>query len=166
MIRRGPVCRLASAIGVMALSLSSVPAAGADPPDPPGARALAIVGGTLLDGTGAPPIPSAAVVIRGGKIECAGRGCVVPKGAEVVDAKGMWITPGVVDAHVHFSQTGWADGRPDSIDVRDRYPYDRVSAGLKAHPERFFPLASLLGGHGRLRCGRLSVDRGHGAPPG
>jgi len=38
---------------------------------------------------------------------------------------------------VHFSQTGWADGRPDSIDVRDRYPYEEVQAGLRAHPERF-----------------------------
>ena len=38
---------------------------------------------------------------------------------------------------MHFSQTGWADGRPDFIDVRDRHPYDEVEAGLRAHPERF-----------------------------
>jgi imidazolonepropionase-like amidohydrolase len=50
----------------------------------------------------------------------------------------MWIVPGIVDAHVHFSQTGWADGRPDALDVRDRYPYEKTSADLKAHPERFF----------------------------
>ena len=36
----------------------------------------------------------------------------VPAGIDVTDARGMWITPGSVDAHVHFSQTGWADGRP------------------------------------------------------
>jgi imidazolonepropionase-like amidohydrolase len=98
----------------------------------------AFVGGTLVDGTGAPPVSGATVVMRGGKIECAGRDCAVPKGVETVDARGTWIVPGLVDAHVHFSQTGWADGRPDSLDVRDSYPYDKTSADLKAHPERFF----------------------------
>src|SRR5262249_19019238 len=73
-----------------------------------------------------------------GKIACAGRDCALPPGTRTIDAGGMWITPGIVDAHVHFSQTGWADGRPDSMDLRDRYPYDKTSADLKAHPERFF----------------------------
>jgi imidazolonepropionase-like amidohydrolase len=50
----------------------------------------------------------------------------------------MWITPGLVDAHVHFSQTGWADGRPDASDVRERYPYEKVEADLEANPQRFF----------------------------
>jgi imidazolonepropionase-like amidohydrolase len=43
-----------------------------------------------------------------------------------------------VDAHVHYSQTGWADGRPDALDVRERFPYDSTVAALQAHPERFF----------------------------
>jgi imidazolonepropionase-like amidohydrolase len=98
----------------------------------------AFVGGTLVDGTGAAPVPGATVVMRGGKIDCAGRDCAVPKGVETIDARGSWIVPGLADAHVHFSQTGWADGRPDTMDLRDRYPYDRTSADLKAHPERFF----------------------------
>jgi len=119
-----------------ALTFAPRVAAGAEAPDL--SRARAIVGGTLIDGTGARPVADAAVVILNGKIACAGRGCVIPGGAEILEAKGMWITPGVVDAHVHFSQTGWADGRPDALDVRDRYPYDRTSADLKAHPERFF----------------------------
>jgi imidazolonepropionase-like amidohydrolase len=128
--------RLASVFVLTALLFSPFLAAGAEPRDL--ARVRAIVGGTLIDGTGAPPYANATVIMRGGKIDCAGRGCVVPKGVETVDAKGMWITPGVVDAHVHFSQTGWADGRPDTLDVRDRYPYDQASADLKAHPERYF----------------------------
>jgi hypothetical protein len=37
-------------------------------------RARAIVGGTLIDGTGAGPLADAAVVILNGKIACAGRG--------------------------------------------------------------------------------------------
>jgi imidazolonepropionase-like amidohydrolase len=109
----------------------------APPGTPPPPRAL--VGATLLDGTGAPPVPDSVVILRGGKIDCAGTRaqCPPPAGIDTLDLKGLWITPGIVDAHVHFSQTGWADGRPDVFDVRDRYPYEEVQAGLRARPERF-----------------------------
>jgi imidazolonepropionase-like amidohydrolase len=104
---------------------------------PPPPRAL--VGATLLDGKGGAPVPDAVVLLRDGKIECAGprAACPVPAGVGVVDLKGQWITPGLVDAHVHFSQTGWADGRPDALDVRSTHPYEKVEADLKSHPERF-----------------------------
>jgi imidazolonepropionase-like amidohydrolase len=104
---------------------------------PPPPRAL--VGATLVDGTGATPVPDAVVILRDGKIDCAGprSACAIPQGIDTVDLRGHWITPGLVDAHVHFSQTGWADGRPDSLDVRDRHPYEDVVADLRAHPERF-----------------------------
>ncbi|HEX6200581.1 MAG TPA: amidohydrolase, partial [Thermoanaerobaculia bacterium] len=83
-------------------------------PAPPSGT-LALVGATLLDGTGGAPVPDAVVVARDGRIACAGSrdACPVPDGARVLDVTGHWLTPGLVDAHVHFSQTGWADGRPD-----------------------------------------------------
>jgi imidazolonepropionase-like amidohydrolase len=56
---------------------------------------------------------------------------------DTLDARGLWVLPGLVDAHVHYSQTGWADGRPDGIDLRGRYPYEAVQARLRATPERF-----------------------------
>ena len=103
----------------------------------PSARAL--VGATLIDGRGGAPIAAANVIVRDGKIDCAAAAgqCPVPPGVDVVDVKGMWITPGLVDAHVHFSQTGWADGRPDAFDVRALHPYETTVAKLKASPERF-----------------------------
>jgi imidazolonepropionase-like amidohydrolase len=55
---------------------------------------------------------------------------------DVVDARDLWITPGLVDAHVHFSQTGWADGRPDALDVRGAHPYEKTIAGLRENPQR------------------------------
>ncbi|HWC65942.1 MAG TPA: hypothetical protein VG777_07660, partial [Thermoanaerobaculia bacterium] len=109
------------------------------PPDlPPPPRAL--VGATLVDGTGRPEVRDSAVVVRKGEIDCAGTRaeCPVPEGVDVTDVSGSWITPGLVDAHVHFSLTGWIDGRPDAIDVRDRFPYERTVASLAASPERFF----------------------------
>ncbi len=105
---------------------------------PPPARAL--VGATLIDGTGAPPLPDAVVLVAEGKITCAGTraACAIPPGVAVVDLEGRWLMPGLIDAHVHFSQTGWADGRPDAFDVRSIHPYETVQADLEAHPERFF----------------------------
>lgn len=108
---------------------------------PPGTPAppRALTGATLIDGRGGAPIPNANVVLRDGKVDCAGTAvqCAVPAGVDVTDVHGMWITPGLIDAHVHFSQTGWADGRPDSLDVRAKHPYELVEADLKAHPDRF-----------------------------
>ena len=110
-------------------------------PDVPGVPASprAIVGGTLVDGRGGPPVRDAVVLVRDGKIEAAGpRAKVkVPAGVDTLDASGQWVVPGLVDAHVHYSQTGWVDGRPDALDLRDRHPYEEVQRRLKAHPEVF-----------------------------
>src|SRR5437764_340895 len=77
---------------------------------------LALVGATLVDGTGASPVRDAVVVMRESRIACAGprAACPLPPDADTVDATGKWIIPGLIDAHVHFSQTGWVDGRPDT----------------------------------------------------
>ena len=111
-------------------------------PAPPGTAPppRALVGATLVDGTGRPPIADAVVVTRGGKIECAGKraDCAVPPEAGVVELGGAWVLPGLVDAHVHFSQTGWADGRPDALDVRAAHPYSEVEKEQRLHPERYW----------------------------
>ena len=100
----------------------------------------AVVGGTLIDGTGAPPVADAVVLVRSGRVVCAGTraACPVPRTARRITAAGKWVMPGLIDAHVHFSQTGWFDGRPDAGDFRDRYPYPKVIAALEADPQRFF----------------------------
>lgn len=109
----------------------------APPNTPPAPRAL--TGATLIDGRGGVPLANANVILRDGKIDCAGSAadCPVPNGIDVVDVRGMWITPGLIDAHVHFSQTGWADGRPDALDVRNKHPYELTEAELKAKPDRY-----------------------------
>jgi imidazolonepropionase-like amidohydrolase len=94
----------------------------------------------LIDGTGRAPVANAVVLVRDGRVVCAGTraACPVPRTARRIDASGRWVMPGLVDAHVHFSQTGWFDGRPDAGDFRDRYPYPKVIAALQADPGRFF----------------------------
>lgn len=77
----------------------------------PGSHAatLAIVGATLIDGTGTPPVPDAAVVIQSGRIVAAGRRAKVkiPKAAQIVDAHGKFLLPGLWDMHAHFEQVEW-----------------------------------------------------------
>jgi imidazolonepropionase-like amidohydrolase len=73
------------------------------------ASTIAIVGGTLIDGTGAAPVPDAAVVIHNGRIIAAGpRSKIkIPRHANVVDAHGKTILPGLWDMHAHFEQVEW-----------------------------------------------------------
>ena len=110
----------------------------APPGTPPPPRAF--TGATLLDGTGGAPVKDAVVLVRGGRIDCAGTraACAVPPGFAVTDLEGSFLAPGLVDAHVHFAQTGWADGRPDAFDVRSKHPYEEVQKDLRGHPERIF----------------------------
>lgn len=119
--------------GTWRIAVSTAFGAPGDRPVP----AYAFTGATVVDGTGAAPRRNATVVMRNGRIECVGD-CPVGPGVETIDARGRWIVPGLVDAHVHYSQTGWADGRPDAEDVRARFPYDSTMVELEAHPERFF----------------------------
>ena len=66
---------------------------------------LVIRGGTVFDGTGAPPI-AADVGVKDGRIVAVGRN--LPPGAEEIDASGLMVTPGWVDIHTHYDgQITW-----------------------------------------------------------
>ena len=69
-----------------------------------------LTGATLIDGTGASPIPDAVVVIDGERIAAAGaRAHVrVPARAEVVDLDGLTLLPGLIDTHDHLASHGYA----------------------------------------------------------
>jgi imidazolonepropionase-like amidohydrolase len=98
----------------------------------------ALVGGTLVDPRSI-SIPNASIVVRDGRIVCAGTRatCPVPSGARTIDVTGKFITSGLIDAHVHFSQTGWIDGRPDAADLRAELAYDSTVAALQRNPAPF-----------------------------
>ena len=49
----------------------------------------------------------------------------LPPGTEVIDGTGKWLSPGFVDAHVHFFQSGGLYARPDAIDLRKYQPYEK-----------------------------------------
>jgi imidazolonepropionase-like amidohydrolase len=69
-------------------------------------RVSAIVGATLIDGRGGPPVADAVVVLRGERIVAAGtrKSTPIPDGAEVFDATGLTLLPGLIDSHFHIER--------------------------------------------------------------
>ncbi|MFN3754849.1 amidohydrolase family protein [Flavobacterium sp.] len=49
----------------------------------------------------------------------------IPANAKVIDGKGKFLFPGLVDAHIHFFQNGGLYTRPDAIDFRTEMPYNK-----------------------------------------
>ena len=67
-------------------------------------RPIVLQGGTLIDGTGRPAVEDAVIVFQGGLIREIGKRdeVTIPQGAEVIDAKGKSILPGLIDGHCHY----------------------------------------------------------------
>ena len=78
-------------------------------------RPIAIVHVRLIDGMGGTPVENATVLLRDKTIEYAGpaTGVSVPKNAQIMDATGKTVMPGLADMHVHL-QGAW-DGT--SVDL-------------------------------------------------
>ena len=76
------------------------------------AQALkALVGGTLIDGHGGPPLRNSVIIVRGDRIEAVRQvgTLAVPAGADVISTEGMSVLPGLWDMHVHLMINGHAD---------------------------------------------------------
>ena len=132
------------------------------------ASTLAIVGGTLIDGTGAAPVADAAVVIHKGRIVAVGpRSKVkIPKDANVVDAHGKTILPGLWDMHAHFEQVEWgpiylAAGVTTVRDCGNEFEFitavrDAIAQGRGLGPRLL--LAGIVDGTGTYTIGVERVD--------
>ncbi|MCG8466695.1 MAG: amidohydrolase family protein [Gemmatimonadetes bacterium] len=115
-------------------------------------RAIALVGGQLLDGYEAPPIHHAAVIIRGNRIVAVGPASdiEIPPDAEVINTAGKTMMPGMVDAHVHIMILGhgdyadwfpWFEGRDDL--VYETSAKQLLAAGVTAGVDLAAPMSSL-----------------------
>jgi imidazolonepropionase-like amidohydrolase len=95
---RGVVAALISVVA--ATSLAAQSPAPFTMPVPPAAHLVAITNATILTvshGT----IPHGTIVIREGKIAAVGADVAVPAGAQVIDATGRYVMPGIIDEHSH-----------------------------------------------------------------
>lgn len=68
------------------------------------ARDIALVGGTVIDGNGGPPLEDACILLRGREILAVGpaSGMGIPDEARVFDVSGRTLLPGLIDGHVHL----------------------------------------------------------------
>ena len=68
------------------------------------AEILAVANGTVIDGTGSDPVERGVVLIEDGRIVAVGaaRDVDVPESATVIDARGKYIIPGLIDANLHL----------------------------------------------------------------
>jgi len=75
------------------------------------AQTKALVGGTLINGYGNPPIKNSVVLIEGETIVKVGtvETTPIPKNAEIISTEGMSVLPGLWDMHVHLMITGHSD---------------------------------------------------------
>ena len=84
----------------------------------------ALVGATLIDGTGSPPMANTSVLVNDdGRIQEVGHreAVILPPGTQVTDATGMTLLPGLIDCHDHLSSHGynlfgrWGFAEPQSL---------------------------------------------------
>lgn len=117
---------LLRAVSLLAVSTAVAASAAAPPPT----RPLAIMHGTVLDGLGGPPLADGVVLVRAGRIEAVGPAAsvAVPKDAEVIDARGKTVLPGLADLHVHL-QGGW-NGIDNDLLGYQRYLSALLYAGV------------------------------------
>ena len=108
-------------------------ACGAIEPAPAAEESVAIVGATVIhperDGAKASE-PDSTIVISGRRIIAVGpsSAVVVPQKSAVLDARGKWVIPGLIDGHVHFFQSGNLYTRPDVVDFTRAVPYAKEVA--------------------------------------
>ncbi len=103
---------------------------------------LALVNGTLIDGTGADPVPDAVIIIQGDRIAAVGSRTAteIPAGAQIVDVGGATMLPGFFNVHVHdgYRQdylTGWVQAGVTTV-------RDMGIPGMPAWPEDQLPALS------------------------
>jgi imidazolonepropionase-like amidohydrolase len=128
MTRRAIRWALSLALTVSGVMITlQISAAQAPSPD----SRTAIVGGTVIDGNGGPPIADAVILIEGARITAVGprRAVSIPAGARQIDAHGQWIVPGLIDTNVHLSLYG---GQNDRYETMVRYQPREAEIVLEA----------------------------------
>lgn len=87
---------MAAAALAALLAMSAAPAAAKD---------LVIHAGRLIDGTGKAPRDKVSILVRDERIVSIDAGFTTPKGAEVIDLSAATVLPGLIDDHVHITQS-------------------------------------------------------------
>ena len=106
---------------------------------------IAIVGGRIRTMTGA-PIPRGTVIIEAGRITAVGANVRVPNDAHVIDAEGMTVTPGMINAGttIGLSEIGSVPGTNDTRELDEINAHIKASVAIHPHSE-MIPIARANG---------------------
>lgn len=133
---------------------------------------LAIIGATLVDGTGAEPRP-ADVLLRGERIEAVGTDIAIPANARRINAAGMTLMPGLFDLHTHLPYATGGGVSGDWPKNLKAYLYAGVTSVTEfgTYPETFEPMRRLISTGAivgpRIHFAvRMTTPHGHGAEGG
>ena len=96
----------------------------------PAGPSVAIVGATVVHperNAAEASVRDSTIVVTGNRISAIGRAgtIAVPAGSTIIDGRGKWVVPGLIDGHVHFFQSGNLYTRPDAADFNAWMPYAR-----------------------------------------
>jgi imidazolonepropionase-like amidohydrolase len=98
---------------------------------------LVIRNTTVIDVEGKKLLPAQDVLVQNGIISGIGKKLTAPAGTRSIDGSGKYLMPGLVDAHVHFFQSGGLYTRPDAIDLRRYHPYEKEISWAHNNMEAF-----------------------------
>lgn len=100
---------------------------------------LVIRGGTVLTVTNG-VMENGSILIRDGKIAEIGKTVAIPQGAEVINAEGKYVMPGIIDSHSHLALNGDVNeatdpvtsqvDMADAIDAHDYQIYQALAGGV------------------------------------
>jgi len=138
----------------------------------PPQQATALVGGTIVDGTGSGPF-AGTVLFRGDRILAVGPTVVPPKGSTVVDVRGQTVLPGLFDVHTHVMESPAGAGSADWVKNLMAYVYCGVTSVTEfgSYAENFEALRRLQTSRELVMprlalASRLAPPKGHGAESG
>jgi imidazolonepropionase-like amidohydrolase len=83
-----------------------------------------------------PTIDNGTVIIRDGKIEAIGTNVSVPSGAQIIEARGLWVYPGMFDAGTSLGLVEVGQGAPGTVDateVGDLNPHVKAIVAINPH---------------------------------
>ena len=98
----------------------------APPPGP-----VLLTNGNLIDVETGRVREGVSVLIQDGLIRKIGKNLTAPTGAKVIDARGKWLLPGLVDSHIHLFQSGGLYTRPDGVNLIKYRPYEEERQWLR-----------------------------------
>ncbi len=119
-------------------------------------KPVAITGAKVIPISG-PELEHGVLIVQGGKITACGdeKTVKIPQGADVIDAKGKIVMPGLVDTHSHIGGIGGADGSsPIQPDVRVLDSLSVLDSGFRRAVAGGLTTLNIMPGSGHLMSGQ------------